>query len=221
MYRHNALKKWLFGHFLLLLAMAAFALYGVVTLYWLPTMPYHCFMHDVMHLYCPLCGGTRAFMAVFRFDPLTVVIYNPAVLLATLVFACFDIRALVIALRGTNKALFPRFLLPLAIAWFIGYTVLRNSLLFFGVDPIGDLLPYLGGHLSGAEPILAVLALSFFGVALTLACLTRRAFWWWVLSAVGMILFFCVWYHVLWLAALVPIFGAVAAFYMHKRSHSA
>jgi len=214
---NGTMKKWLFGHLVLLLAMAAFALYGVVVLYLLPTMPYHCFMHDVLHLYCPLCGGTRAFMAVFHFDLVTVITYNPAVFLATLVFLCFDLRALFLAWRGSERPLFPRFLLPLAVVWFIGYTVLRNILLFFGVDAIGDLVPYISQHLTGKEPFFAAAFLLMLGIFLARALLSPRAACWWLLTALSLALFLAVWVHPLCLLALLPLFGIVLYLYVLKR----
>lgn len=215
-----AMKKWLFGHLVLLSAMAAFALYGVVVLYLLPTMPYHCFMHDVLHLYCPLCGGTRAFMAVFRLDFVTVVTYNPAVFLATLVFLGFDLRAFLLAWQGSQRPLFPRFLLPLAIVWFMGYTVLRNILLFFGVDAIGDLAPYISQHLTGIEPFFAAVLFLLLGIFLTLALFAPRAAHRWLLTALSLALFLAVWVHPLWLLALLPLVGIVFYLYVLKRPRS-
>jgi len=215
--RDSAMRRWLFGHCILLLAMVAFALYGVVVLYLLPEMPYHCFMHDVLHLYCPLCGGTRAFMAVFRLDFLTAVTYNPAVFVATLVFLCFDLRAFLLARRGSERPLFPRFLLPLGVIWLMGYTALRNLLLFWGVDPIGDLAPYLSQHLTGAEPFAATAFFLLACVFLTLAVLSLRTAHWWLLTLASLVLFLEVWVHALWLFALVLVLAAAVYQYGLKK----
>ena len=136
------LKRYIHYHVIFFVAVLAFAVYGFITTRLLPFPTFHCFMHDILHLYCPFCGGTRAFMALLYLDFSTTVLYNPAVVLAPLVFIFFDLRALILILRHREGALFPRFLFPLAVVWFSLYTVLRNALAFFGVDPIGDIAPY-------------------------------------------------------------------------------
>ena len=136
------MKRYIHYHVIFLVAVLAFAVYGFITTRLLPTPTFHCFMHDILHLYCPFCGGTRAFMALLQLDFFTTVLYNPAVVLATLVFIFFDLRALILILRHREGALFPSLLPPLAVVWFSLYTVLRNALAFFGIDPVGDIVPY-------------------------------------------------------------------------------
>ncbi len=150
-----SLKRYIRNHAIAVLAMAVFAVYGFITTRLLPFNTLHCFMHDILHLYCPFCGGTRAFLALLQLDLLAMLTYNPAVVLATLLFLVLDLRALVLLLRHRDDALFPRFLLPLAVVWFLLYTVLRNALALFGIDPVGDIAPYWQGRIT---PPLAVLA---------------------------------------------------------------
>lgn len=199
------LKTYIRMHVLALAVTLAFGVYGYLTIYLLPSDSYHCFMHDVLRLYCPLCGGTRAFLAVLRFDFLSALRYNAAVFLAALSFLVVDARALYLILRGRTEQPFPLVLLPVSICWFVGYTVLLNTLLFCGIDPIGDLLPYWS-HLSSLEVVfssllLSLLALSFLG-ALLLPYRFRRL--WWV-TGVLTVLFLAVLRGFWWLLFLLPL----------------
>lgn len=168
------LKQYIKYHAWFLLFAAAFALYGVIAVYLLPPDYYHCFMHDILHLYCPLCGGTRAFLACLRFDFGLAFTLNPAVMLAAFFFLAFDLRALILILRRRKGALLPSFFLPLAVIWFTAYTVLRNALLLFGVDPIGDLAPFWAEHLTAASRVLSTLGMMLVGALLIAALFFPR-----------------------------------------------
>lgn len=159
------LKQYIRYHVIFLLFAAAFSVYGFISIIVLKNQAYHCLMHDVLHLYCPLCGGTRAFLSCLRFDLLGAVRYNPAVMLAALVFIVLDIRALILILRGSDRTLFPHWLLPAAICYFAVFTALRNALAFFGVDPVGDVAPFWTERMTTVTASLAaalLLALALF-----------------------------------------------------------
>lgn len=160
------LKRYIHYHVIFFVAVLAFAVYGFITTRLLPSPTFHCFMHDILHLYCPFCGGTRAFMALLRLDLLVTVLYNPAVVLATLAFLAFDLRALILILRRREGAFFPSFLPPLAVVWFSLYTVFRNALAFFGIDPVGDIAPYWQARITVPIAVLAIALL-----LLTVLCL--------------------------------------------------
>ncbi|MBQ8351442.1 MAG: DUF2752 domain-containing protein [Clostridia bacterium] len=199
------LKTYIRMHFLVLAVALAFGVYGYLTLNLLPSGSYHCFMHDLLRLYCPLCGGTRAFLCVLRFDALSALRYNAAVCLAALGLLVLDARALYLILRGRGERPFPAFILPVGVCWFVGYTVLLNGLLFFGIDPVGDLLPYWQ-HLTPlmatlATLLLALLALSFLAALL----LPRRWRWLWWLTGVLAILLPSLLKNPLWLLLLLPL----------------
>lgn len=162
------LRQYIRYHAVFLLFAVAFSVYGYVAIVLLKNQSYHCFMHDILHLYCPLCGGTRAFLSCLRLDLAGAVCYNPAVMLAALAFIVLDIRALVLILRGDDQALFPRLLLPVAICYFAVFTALRNALAFFGVDPVGDIAAFWAERMttftaSLAAALLFALALFFCG----------------------------------------------------------
>lgn len=153
------LRQYIRYHLLLLLFVAAFAVYGYVAIVLLKNQSYHCFMHDILHLYCPLCGGTRAFLSCLRFELGAALLYNPAVILLGLFLVVLDVRALVFILRGTNRPLFPRRLLPLTILWLAAFTVLRNALAFFGIDPVGDIAAFWAERMTPVTALLATLLL--------------------------------------------------------------
>jgi hypothetical protein len=133
----------------LLLHLLLAALVGVLLLFHFVTRRFAgsiiiCPMHDLLHLYCPFCGGTRAILSILTLRPLAALRYNPFVSIGLLVFAFFDIRALIRLIRKREAPLsIPKWIFPTAIAAGIVYTVLRNLLVIaFGIDPVGDLLPY-------------------------------------------------------------------------------
>ena len=160
------LKQYIRYHVIFLLFAAAFSVYGFISIIVLKNQAYHCLMHDILHLYCPLCGGTRAFLSCLRFNLVGALWYNPAVMLAAFVFAVLDVRALVLILRGSRRMLLPRWLLPVAVCYFAVFTALRNALALFGIDPVGDVAPYWQDKLTVTGAWLAALLL--FAVAMFL-----------------------------------------------------
>lgn len=138
-------RFWLF-HVALLGAAAFFYGYGRLVLHLFPDQDfYHCFIHDVLRLYCPFCGFTRASQALAHLDIATALRLNPAVVLALVAYAVLDVRAFVLLCRGHEGRLTPRFLLPGSLLWFGSYTVLLNGLLLFDIDPVGDQLGFWTG----------------------------------------------------------------------------
>ena len=211
------LKQYIRYHVVFLLFAVAFAFYGFISVIVLKNQAYHCLMHDILHLYCPLCGGTRAFLSCLRLDLVGALLYNPAVIPAALVFIALDMRALVLILQGKDRALFPRWLLPSAVYYFAAFTVLRNALAFFGVDPVGDVAPFWQDKLTAAGAWLATALL--FAVAVLLCgalCLPQKrmrpiaAFF----SSVLAVLLVAFLYTPLLLFLLIPVF---ACFYLWYR----
>jgi hypothetical protein len=103
-----------------------------------------CLMHDLWHLYCPGCGGTRAIIAIFRGQILHSLLCNPLSAYILAGFVAADVRALVAIVRDEDRVLkFQAWyfwgMLALALLVF----VVRNLLLVcFGIDYLGDLLPF-------------------------------------------------------------------------------
>lgn len=59
-----------------------------------------CLFRAVTGIPCPTCGGTRAFLALARFDVPAALAWNPLVTLAALVFVLGGLVALARALGG-------------------------------------------------------------------------------------------------------------------------
>lgn len=104
----------------------------------------YCPMHQLLHLYCPLCGGTRALISLLRLELGVALTANPIVLFTVPILLFFDARALARLLRGDGEPFrLPRSLLPALLILLIGYGLIRNLLLvIWKIDPLGDLLPY-------------------------------------------------------------------------------
>ena len=103
-----------------------------------------CFFHDVLHLYCPLCGGTRVLLSLLMLDIPRAFAANPLVLLLIVTFLFLDIRTLIRIARGDAHPMrMHPSVIMYALAAFFLYGVVRNVLLVvFHFDPLGDLLPY-------------------------------------------------------------------------------
>ena len=135
-------KRYILFHVDCLALAVGFALYTILIGKIFPNGHFHCVLHDLLHLYCPFCGGTRTFFALLRFNFKKAFRSNPAVLLAGAVALAADIRALVMLIRRKEGALLPRVLLRAAVWYFALWTFLVNALMLAGVDPLGDLAAF-------------------------------------------------------------------------------
>ena len=104
----------------------------------------NCPLHDYLHLYCPGCGGTRAMVALIRGQLWHSLRCNPLSAYLAAGFLYFDATALYRIIKSKTPVLrIPLWywwvLLALAALSFIARNVL---LVFFGVDYLGDLLPF-------------------------------------------------------------------------------
>ena len=121
-----------------LLALFGFPLY-VKLMSLLPDS--RCSMLKYFHLYCPGCGGTRAFFALIHFDIISSFMYNPVVPIGALILILYE--GIMIKYLIQKKAR-PFLLKPWMAYVFIGlwltYSIVRNVLLFFGIDMLGNIL---------------------------------------------------------------------------------
>lgn len=103
-----------------------------------------CVMHDVFHLYCPGCGGTRAVMLLARLDIVGALMSNPVVPYFAGLYLYLTIRAVPAIIRDADKIIYWNTALTWVSAGLpIAVFVIRNILLvFWGVDTIGDLGHY-------------------------------------------------------------------------------
>ncbi len=100
-----------------------------------------CLMHDLLLLYCPLCGGTRAVGALLRADLLSALRYNALAVAGITVFLAFEGSAWMrfFLKKEPYARIGKRFWIACAIVtavFFIGRNLLMVA---FGIDPVGDL----------------------------------------------------------------------------------
>ena len=150
-------KPYLLFHLGLVGVAAVFAVYAWVTSLLFPNGFFHCFMHDLMRLYCPFCGITRAFMALLRLQIAEAFRLNTAAMLAGIVAVVLDIRAFVILCRKSKKRLIPPSTETVAICYFAICTATKNLLMLGGIDQTGDLKQYWEGTALWQIAVLAVL----------------------------------------------------------------
>lgn len=141
-------RRYLKWHVGVLTLAAGFAGYALLTRLLFPDGFFHCVLHDFLHLYCPFCGGTRAFLALLRADVREAFRMNGAVLLAALCCVVLDIRALVLLCRKSSKPVLPPYIGRLAVLYFAVYTLALNTAMLYGLDPAGDLAAYWQGRIS-------------------------------------------------------------------------
>jgi len=104
-----------------------------------------CGMKEFLHIYCPFCGGTRAFATLFfHFDIVQSLKENILVFFMALRFVLLDITAIYSLIRKKEKILI--FLSKEAVVWLviiIFYCIVKNVLLiFYSWDPLGELVRF-------------------------------------------------------------------------------
>ena len=150
-------KQYLLFHVGLIGVAAMFAVYARVTSLLFPNGFFHCFMHDLMRLYCPFCGITRAFMALLRLQIAEAFRLNAPAMLALMAAVVLDIRAFVILCRRSEKRLIPPSTETVAVIYFVACTAVRNLLMLGGIDHAGDLAQYWEGTALWQIAVLAAL----------------------------------------------------------------
>lgn len=140
----SRLRAFLLVHLALAVAVLLSFLYAFFTERFLPPSFYHCPLHDLLHLYCPFCGGTRALRALARFRFGEAFRLSPVCLSLLPVAAAFDLRALILLCRGGEGPLLPRGWWWVLCLWLIGGTALRNLLMLSGVEYTGELYSFWG-----------------------------------------------------------------------------
>lgn len=108
----------------------------------LPESP--CLVHDLFHIYCFGCGGTRALFALLRGELLQSLYYNPAVLLGIFLILHYEIGVCVTLIKKNGKRYYCNnlTLVILLAVVVIFYGVIRNYLLIAcGVDVLQDFIP--------------------------------------------------------------------------------
>ena len=102
---------------------------------------YDCVFLSVFGFYCPGCGGSRSLNALLKFDFLKSFIYYPPILITSLILLYTDFRIIVSIVKGDTavRKLDYRLFLIIPISIIIQFLV-KNILLFFGIDLLGSVL---------------------------------------------------------------------------------
>ncbi len=123
------------------LLISAVLLYPLYDKYLAGTPFNRCALLDVFHLYCPACGGTRAFAALINFDIAASLKYNPMVFISACIFIIYEIAMIKHLIKGGDREIFIK---PWMVFVFIGvwfaYSIARDVLLFYGIDLLGNVL---------------------------------------------------------------------------------
>lgn len=108
----------------------------------IPEVP--CVFHDVFHMYCPGCGGTRALFALLHGNLLESIWCNPAILLGALLVLYYELGVLLTLWRKNGKRYYSTsLLLPvLYLVVVLIFSLVRNYvLLAYEFDMLKDFLP--------------------------------------------------------------------------------
>lgn len=103
-----------------------------------------CVLHDVMHVYCPGCGGTRAIFTLLEGRVLDSLYYNPAVVLGALLILHYEVGVLVTLIKKNGKRYYCSnlTLVVLYMVIMVVFTIVRNYLLLgCGYDMLQDFIP--------------------------------------------------------------------------------
>lgn len=142
----RARNRFLGIHCLITGIVAAYPLYQKL-MDGIPLFLRGCVLHDWLHVYCPMCGGTRAVKALLHLDFVQAVRCNALVVLLAVLALVWDVAAWIRLLKG-HRELYA--LKPIiwwgVIALVVLFGIGRNWLLIrFGYDPLGDLILFWNG----------------------------------------------------------------------------
>ena len=124
------------GAILIMLGVILLQRYNII-----PSMP--CPFHELFHIYCPGCGGTRALFELFQGHILESLYCNPAVFLGLILILYYEIGAIVTIIKNNGKCYYYQkgkliygYLIIVTL-----FTVVRNYLLVgMKIDMLGDFL---------------------------------------------------------------------------------
>lgn len=109
------------------------------------TLNLRCAIHDVFHIYCPGCGGTRAVYSLLRLRIWESFMEHPMVLFTALILADYYIGAIITLIRKNGKRYYYLrvWFCYVALGLVIVNFVVRNFLLIcVHYDYMGDLIEY-------------------------------------------------------------------------------
>ena len=101
-----------------------------------------CSFKETFHLYCPGCGGSRAVTKLLSFDIFGSFLAFPPLYFAIAAVAEIDIRMLLAIIKNEPRIItsYKPVLFIIFAAVLVLHFIIRNTLLFCGYDPLGDIL---------------------------------------------------------------------------------
>ena len=137
-------RKKLIRQFFLMNAGAVAVAASFVLIAFLDLPIFDCVCYRFFHLYCPLCGGTRAIFALLELDVIGALRYNSFIFYLAFAAIAYDVKVGVGAFHGRADAFaMPKWLIWLTAVLFVLFFVGRNLMMIaWGIDPIGDLVGY-------------------------------------------------------------------------------
>ena len=102
-----------------------------------------CIVHDMFHVYCLGCGGTRAIFALLEGNIVESLYCNPAVVLGALLVLYYEIGVLITLWKRNGKRYYCTNVIPVVVYVIIVFvfSVVRNYLLIAcGIDMLEDFL---------------------------------------------------------------------------------
>ena len=101
-----------------------------------------CVVKRTFSFYCPACGGSRALWELLHLRVFNSFILYPPILVSVLVILSYDARLVLSVIKNSDMytkdyKFYPFILIPVSII--LNFAV-RNILLLFGIDYIGDIL---------------------------------------------------------------------------------
>lgn len=124
------------GAVLIMFVIMLFQHYGI-----LPSFP--CAVHELFHVYCPGCGGTRALFELLHGNIISSLYYNPAVFLGMLLILYYETGAIITIIKNNGKCYYYQkgILVYGYLCIIMLFTVIRDFMLVaMGVDLLGDFL---------------------------------------------------------------------------------
>lgn len=103
---------------------------------------FQCRFSSRLHLYCPGCGGSRAVLALCRGHVFEAFRYYAPLPIAAALLALTDVRMISFLLKKGNfpSRRYGYVCLFVCVGSIVIQLVLRNVLLLFGIDIVGDIL---------------------------------------------------------------------------------
>ena len=217
-------RRYLIFHLSFFLFAVGFAAWAVTMRRLFPNGYYDCFMNDVLHLYCPLCGGTRAVLSLLRLDLAAALRYNLGVFLLLPLALLLELRALRLLYTKGQGAFFPPWVRRFAVVYFVTYGVLRNTALMLGVDLLRDQTAYWQVRLSPWRaalflPLAVLLCASFYLACYVPKRLARYQFVFVCIAALLPLLILALLHGKAWiLLTELLVIAALAAYKICKKS---